>query len=108
MSILFRGLQRPENCKACPIDGRACQEWRSFEFWKTRRAPNCLLLEVPEHGRLIDADALKEFCMEGITKARNDFIREKDWKFAVRVTEGFCMDIEDAPTIIPADEKEET
>ena len=107
MSVLYKGMKMPESCKACLIDGRECQEWQSFYLWKTQRAPNCPLFEVPEHGRLIDADALKEFCLEGISKARNDFIREKDWKFAVRVTEGFCLDIDETPTIIPADEVKE-
>lgn len=63
-------------------------------------------IPVPPHGRLIDADALKEYCKEAIADSQSDFIRAKDFKLAVAVTNAFCKDIDDAPTIIKAEGEE--
>ena len=57
------------------------------DFKGDRRA-DCPLLEVPPHGRLIDADALKEnWC---VTELGNKVVE--------------VIEIDGAPTIIPADE----
>lgn len=69
MSILIKGMQIPENCKECPLeqiygrDGEVAkcplteQLFSSYLVSETRMA-DCPLIELPPHGRLIDADAL--------------------------------------------------
>ena len=46
MSVLIRGMVMPKNCFTCPFKNlEICDE-------------DCPLIEVPPHGRLIDADAI--------------------------------------------------
>ncbi len=73
---------------------------------KGTRAKQCPLVEVPtSHGRLIDADAFKEMCLSATREAKPDFIRSEDWVKACAVTLSFCRDIDEAPTIIEAEEE---
>ena len=94
MSVLIRGMKLPDNCLECPLetDYGTCGYYSLFveaghdsEVWKRR--DDCPLVEVPPHGRLIDADALAAKC--------------DDPHWCV-----WLSDIEDAPTIIPAEEDE--
>lgn len=91
MSILIKGMEMPKNCNKCPmtVDGY-CRiiGYPNGDALNKRYKPLwCPLVEVPKHGRLIDADALtgkaymdgKLMCVE-------------------------MDDIEDAPTIIEAEE----
>lgn len=53
--------------------------------------------------RLIDADSFKTDLMASAIDAKEDFIREKDWRFCVEVTKNFLRDIDERPTIDHAD-----
>ena len=76
MSILIPGVEMPTSCSRCPmlegdrLDGlcHAASRWLDDdEYWTWYVYPegdmddskpcNCPLVPVPEHGRLIDADA---------------------------------------------------
>ena len=66
MSVMIRGMKLPDNCLECPLetDYGTCGYYSLFveaghdsEVWKRR--DDCPLVEVPPHGRLIDADALE-------------------------------------------------
>lgn len=109
--VYIKGFDIPENCDQCPVcdyeQGECLVGKGKFVEYENRlvRQPWCPLSPVPKHGRLIDADELKEFCWEAVNDSKNDFLRKKDWKFAVQVTEGFCQDIDEAPTVIPKDEE---
>lgn len=72
MSILIKGMEMPENCFdcawSCKIDPKTLLCRISGEYFdKTLsnlidgRDKNCPLIEVPPHGRLIDADALIKY-----------------------------------------------
>lgn len=50
------------------------------------------------HGRLIDADAFKVYLMESVLK----FIDHPNYAEAKRVTEDFCRDIDEQPTVLEA------
>ena len=95
MSVLIKGMGMPESCEDCsaqiidPTGGASgCAVNHSIILRKRgeRRPTECPLVEVPKHGRLIDADALtgkaymdgKLMCVE-------------------------MDDIEEAPTIIEAE-----
>lgn len=69
MSVLIKGIKMPKCCADCPCfyDFISCQalsdgteDFSASGFDEFReRLPNCPLVEVPPHGRLIDADALE-------------------------------------------------
>ena len=69
--ILIRGMEMPESCADCPIcyDMMECSV-SPLRFWNGRteleqfvfcneRHPSCPLVELPEHGDLIDRDAVQ-------------------------------------------------
>lgn len=79
MSIIIPGMKMPKNCATCQMlegdkgDGlcHAASRWLDDdEYWTWYVYPegdlddskpcNCPLIELPPHGRLIDADALCE------------------------------------------------
>ena len=68
MSVIVKGMEMPKNCRTCPMlfDGhnyRWCNitgESLGIEETDNGRDEYCPLIELPPHGRLIDADALKE------------------------------------------------
>lgn len=56
MSVLIRGMERPDDCGKCPFltqNGEFCQ------FARVDAVPkDCPLIQLHAHGRLIDVDAL--------------------------------------------------
>jgi hypothetical protein len=60
------------------------------------------VVEVPPHGRLIDADEFKDYIRSGYEEMKHLF--NENLKAATLVTEGFCKDIDEAPTVIEAEE----
>lgn len=58
MSILIKGMEMPKRCADCYISEHDCcpllHQWCSINS----RNKDCPLVEVPKHGRLIDADEL--------------------------------------------------
>lgn len=106
MSVLIKGMEMPTSCSRCPmlegdrLEGlcHAASRWLDDdEYWTWYAYPegdiddskpcNCPLVEIPPHGRLVDADALEAQC--------------DDPYWCVWLT-----DIKDAPTIIEAEEGE--
>ena len=76
MSILIKGMEMPKNCNDCPLnyDQMACKvtgtRWWSdtmvlmgFDSDK-ERLHDCPLVELPPHGRLIDADKFENRCIK--------------------------------------------
>ena len=64
MSILIKGMTMPQNCIECPCYNdeidicNITSQPIAIEDWHKRKA-DCPLIELPPHGRLIDADALR-------------------------------------------------
>lgn len=97
MSIYIPGMEMPTNCGACPFhklwsldDPLQCRV--NLELWcdSPERHKLCPLIHVPEHGRLIGADALMENAQ---FKGTHDIVN--------------AWDIVSAPTIISADKEGE-
>lgn len=95
MSILIQGMEMPQDCVACdffiPFMSRGlfnplghCKRSREEVNTRARRLESCPLIELPPHGRLIDGDELAKGC---------------DDPYWCR----WLSEIEDAPTIIPAE-----
>lgn len=65
MSILIRGMEMPETCDDCPFPYVSASYDKymecplsKYEPTALKRNDDCPLIEVPPHGRLIDADTL--------------------------------------------------
>ena len=108
MSILIRGMEMPLYCDTdCPgIRFRVCPIKELGEALMYRyeeiRHPDCPIVEVPPHGRLIDAEAfIKEECnsCDGACES----IPCDCLNCAADCRCDFMKDIADAPTIIQAE-----
>ena len=83
MSVLIKGMELPKDCPYCKMayynasdeftgcavvpDKRYAMHNDAVYAKSTQRPDWCPLVEIPAHGRLIDADALKEeYLMENL------------------------------------------
>ena len=99
--IYIKGMEMPKSCMAC--------QWSRTDITNTdwcvlteKDLPcDCPLVAVPDHGRLIDADALHEH----MVKVHNE------WKEHPELHESIIPVVDDEvmilyfPTIIPADKE---
>ena len=94
--IYIPGMEMPSSCYKCKIDCDLVSHIvrNMHPFWRYEKCP---LVPVPEHGRLGDLDALKEKAV----------MRSEKCGCLVNVTDFVisAYDIENAPTIIPADKE---
>ena len=102
MSILIKGMNMPKGCDECTCNsGIYCNAMPIAFCGYTEdedRPEWCPLVEVPPHGRLIDADALKE---EG-ADIHMDYVCDG---YVEDTTWGYSDDLLDSqPTIIEAEE----
>ena len=89
MSVLIKGMEMPSKCGECFLRVGECKQ----RIYMEKRPPHCPLVEVPPHGRLIDADEL-----------------ETDTEWSERYDDYTAFSraqINAAPTIIEAEEGEE-
>ena len=101
MGVYIKDMTMPKNCADCPCMG---QEFfrcniNGARFFKVRdsmakRHPDCPLIEVSKHGRLIDADALCELC---------DIMADKCDEIGASIWNQFRTTVEWSPTIIEAE-----
>lgn len=92
MGVYIKGMVMPKSCFECPFMFHRCFclvnpriEFTDDEYSELKgRYSGCPLVSVPSHGRLIDGDVLADGCDEPY------WCR---WR----------SEIEDAPTIIPAE-----
>ena len=111
MSILIKGMEMPKCCNDCRfawIDTGHHWYCEANKPWGLditdhvmSKHPDCPLIEVPKHGRLIDADALMLIIKDYIDEYSDvdtEGYHNLKW-CAMKESE---MAIEDAPTVIPA------
>lgn len=101
--ILIRGMEMPKGDNTTSII--------IFSNGKVSLAHDKKYAEYAEavplpagHGRLIDADSFKADCLAATKDAKPDFVRHEDWLKSCAVTMSFCRDIDERPTIVPAEE----
>lgn len=88
MSILIKGTEMPVSCAECFAELYSwCGITQKPISDITLRPQDCPLIEIPPHGRLIDADVLSQI------------YRFDDYGKAVVD----CEDMDNAPTIIEAE-----
>lgn len=93
MSVLIKGMEMPKSCWLCtlsqlyekPREMLVCQITHE-EVLRNKIDGNCPLVQVPPHGRLIDADALN---YSHTDLAGNHLV--------------YLVDIEASPTIIESE-----
>lgn len=106
MGVYVRGMKMPDCCWNCP-----CFMEERDECFVTKediegldglskRLDTCPLIELPDHGDLIDRDKLKHgFCVECTLYPDNCLGENCDW--------GSIYHIEHAHAVIPAERSEE-
>ena len=113
VSIIIRGMQMPSECGYCPLcryfysagitncmlmQTPLAEDYKTIRF--EGRHKDCPLVELPEkHGRLIDADALKD--------TLDYYIREAGWSEEINKALGWVKDefIDSERTIVEAEGK---
>lgn len=116
MSVLIKGMEMPKNCYECPF---GLLEYTSQCYGKTirnkfaccithktktstKRNRFCPLVEIPKHGRLIDADALRAGMYHEAFETDSELQR---WDSGCWVRyKMFENHMDNAPTIIEAEE----
>lgn len=88
--VYIPNIEIPKSCDDCPHP--TCTLWQSVNGGE--RNEKCPIVPAPEHGRLIDADALLKGCKRVTTE------------YATREYAFSQSAIENAPTILPPEEAE--
>ena len=101
MAIMIKGMEMPKNCVDCRFHKSL---YCTLTDICTNSGQGCPLIELPPHGRLIDADALFKTAKEhhdlyyGATNQADKARRDECLQM--------MCDINDAPTVIEASEVE--
>ena len=107
MSGIYISMEMPENCHECELVdvlvNCPCRMMPCDEFWGNSSLAveghkDCPLIPVPDHGRLIDGDALSE-------EHRKRAYETNGGSYQFHITAKAWVD--EAPTIIPADKEGE-
>lgn len=102
MGIYLKNINKPNNCISCPLHhmiGRYhyCQAFKPYlymkEFKKSDIKDDCPIIEIPPHGRIIDAGTL-------MREMHNTILEDGEDR---RI---FYSVIERQPTIIETDESD--
>lgn len=103
MSVIVKGMEMPANCRSCDFsdyEGRFCKVANVF-IPMVGKSWFCPLVELPEkHGRLIEADSLKD--------QLDYYIREAGWDTKTNRVLGWVKDefIDSEQTIVEAEGEE--
>ena len=91
--VFIKGFSVPNNCGACPLRLAWCRE----RIYMVERPQRCPLVPVPDHGRLIDADALPNYDkpIGKLMMFGGEYVYTQ-------------TAIDQAPTIIPTDKEADT
>lgn len=96
MSVLIKGMEMPRGCDECYIRERDTCPLLKVNVGEWGRFVGCPLVELPDHGDLIDRDKLKHgFCVECTLYPDNCLGDKCDW--------GSIYHIEHEPCVIPAE-----
>lgn len=108
MSVLIQGMEMPDDCYSCPFrelvdrDTDICfitgERFSALFTLNQQKNADCPLVEIPPHGRLIDADDLFQLLDGGYDVDMDDLPETKAALLEM---------ITNAPTIIPGDKEEQ-
>ena len=104
MSMLIIGVNPPKSCYACSWYNKVqCPVNDGRYYYRANRHPSCPLIELPPHGRLIDADELiRELASEhvGGLEAIKKYTNADTWTSGLHTAWRL---IDDASTVIEAE-----
>lgn len=105
MGVYIKGMEMPGGCGDCPCniygDCDAVTPRKQKYRWSGDTRPDwCPLVEIPPHGRLIDADALMETIRAHDYPLKSHFNSTDNGMFTL----GIQQAVDEAPAIIPAEE----
>ena len=114
--IYIKNMEMPKGVRPCPFASMD-ENWKmvcivggKHQWHKDRRCDDCPLIEIPEHGRLIDADALDD-AFTDLRWTNGDYKTEQlaHWgdrpNWCVKGSEAEYL-FRTAPTVIEADKEE--
>lgn len=123
MAVYIPSMEMPTVCihgdwfGNCPMDRTWCAQrfapkgmtmGQIAEEQQDKLPEWCPLRPLPEkHGRLIDVDAFKTMCREAVRDIRDEVFLPQDIekvRVLSEVTENLCLDLDEAPTIIEAED----
>lgn len=105
MSILIKGLRMPRGCDECYIRERDTCPLLKVNVGEWGRYVGCPLVELPDHGDLIDRYMLIGGFADWYIQESPMYLGDNS---VVAETIGDAMKaIEDAPVVIPAERSEE-
>lgn len=108
MGVYIKGMEMPQscmNCMFCGFAGANCEldtcliTGNAQKHIPHSKMPDCPLIEVPPHGRLIDADKMIEKYEELIERSKDGVIHMTYHDVIVEA----IYDLKQAPIVIPAD-----
>lgn len=105
MGIYIKGMEMPKVCYDCDFCTYGfCSQINRYVTDSYSREEDCPIIELPPHGRLIDADALTRRILEEHDKfgAMNQY--DSGLRAGYRAS---SKAVRLAPTIIPAEGKED-
>lgn len=105
MSILIKGMKMPNACYECEFYNEVCP-FDGVGVWYDplrERADGCPLLEVPDHGDLIEREYAIASACSGRIRTLPTTEDGEDW---IRVEE-VRQSLKSVPVVIPAERSEE-
>lgn len=117
MSILIKGMKMPPSCFLCKLSFMSgerlfCSAMKNEEVLRSKIDSNCPLVELPPHGRLVDADEISKHKYATIPPYRKEYSdgkpKSEDEVIAFKFGWNDAIDaiVANAPTIIEAEEGE--
>lgn len=110
MSILIKGVKKPKECYCCHCStinmngkwGKCNLLGRDYSSYPHGIYEDCPLVDIPPHGRLIDADRLLQDVSSATDHVRFTTINNLDYENAFEAVAEF---IAFAPTVIESEEE---
>ena len=106
MSILIKGMKMPQSCYMCDMlelsGAVVCKHAYDTKNIDWGRALNCPLIELPDHGDLIDREYAVGSACSGIKRTLPTTEDGEDW---IRVEE-VRQSLKSVPAVIPAERSE--
>ena len=115
--VYIKGMEMPETCYECPCGDnefyQCCATKERFSYHRDEygypdgeRQDWCPLISVPDHGRLIDERWLKDAMITTLEALKKNPKMDRQEMHLIAAFDTLRVMLEDAPTIIPAEEGE--
>lgn len=110
MSVLIKGMKMPKGCLGCPCINAKYNECMILQRRATdvmTRMTDCPLVELPDHGDLIDREALVALWEKDIVDNKESGITDYAYTDIEQIYREFIYDAKMFRAVIPAERSEE-